>query len=185
MLSHCATSCERAASEKASDVKELEAINSFFDLSVKDIHGNLIEFSKFQGQVTILVNVASHCGYTDSHYRGLVQLWSQVKHTGKINILAFPCNQFGNQEPDTNDNIDKFALGYGVEFTMMDKIDVNGPNTSVVYKYLKSKAGPANIGWNFATYFVVAPDGSIEAHSDIEPLELKDVALGLLDSGEL
>jgi glutathione peroxidase len=112
-------------------------------------------------------------------------LWSQVKHTGQINILAFPCNQFGAQEPDTNENILEFAHGYDVDFSMMDKIDVNGANASLVYKYLKAKAGPAIIAWNFATYFVVAPDGTIESHSGIEPLELKDEALGLLESDEL
>jgi glutathione peroxidase-family protein len=184
MLETCAASCERTAEQALKDSKELDGISSFFDLSAKDIHGNLVEFSKFQGQVTIIVNVASYCGYTDSHYRGLVKLFGNVKHTGKVNILAFPCNQFGEQEPKSNDEIFDFALGYGVEFTMMEKIDVNGPDSSVVYKFLKSKAGPATITWNFATYFVVSPDGSIESQSDIEPTELSEVALVLL-GGEL
>eukprot|EP00339_Tiarina_fusa_P011358 CAMPEP_0117048332 /NCGR_PEP_ID=MMETSP0472-20121206/33408_1 /TAXON_ID=693140 ORGANISM="Tiarina fusus, Strain LIS" /NCGR_SAMPLE_ID=MMETSP0472 /ASSEMBLY_ACC=CAM_ASM_000603 /LENGTH=230 /DNA_ID=CAMNT_0004761387 /DNA_START=42 /DNA_END=734 /DNA_ORIENTATION=+ len=184
MLKKCATSCERAAEQALKDSKELEGINSFFDLNAKDIHGNLIEFSKFEGGVTIIVNVASYCGYTDSHYRGLVKLFGNVKHTGKVNILAFPCNQFGEQEPKSNDEIFDFALGYGVEFTMMEKIDVNGSGASVVYKYLKSKAGPATITWNFATYYIVSPDGSIESKSGIEPTELSEVALGLLE-GEL
>jgi glutathione peroxidase-family protein len=185
MMETCATSCELEAKQALKEAKELQGINSFFDLSAKDIIGDLVEFSKFEGQVTILVNVASYCGYTDSHYKSLVQLWSQVRHTGQINILAFPCNQFGAQEPETNENILEFAHGYHVDFTMMDKIDVNGANASLVYKYLKAKAGPANIAWNFATYFVVAPDGTIESHSGIEPLELKDAALGLLESDEL
>ena len=186
MLVNCAESCERAAQQAINDSKELQNIHSFFDLSAKDIHGNLIEFAQFKGQVTLIVNVASYCGYTDSHYRGLVELWSQVKHTGNINILAFPCNQFGSQEPDSNEDIDRFALGYGVEFAMMDKIDVNGANTNIVYRFLKYKAGgPANIAWNFATYFVVSPDGSIESHSGVEPLQLKEVAMGLVDSDEL
>jgi glutathione peroxidase-family protein len=186
MVGKCAASCERAAAHALKDSKELQGIHSFFELSAKDILGNVVEFSQFQGQVTVLVNVASYCGYTDSHYRGLVKLWSQVKHTSQINILAFPCNQFGAQEPDTNENIDLFALGYGVEFTMMDKVDVNGANASIVYKYLKQQAGgPANIAWNFATYFVVAPDGSVEAHSGVEPMELKDIAMGLMESDEL
>lgn len=151
MLKSCATSCENIEKQALADSKELEGITSFFDLSAKDIHGNLIEFSKFRGQVTIIVNVASYCGYTDSHYKQLVQLWSQVKHTEQINILAFPCNQFGAQEPESEDNILEFALGYGVDFQMMSKIDVNGVNASTVYKYLKNEAGPGTIGWNFAT----------------------------------
>ena len=186
MLQSCATSCDRAAKQALNDAKELQNIDSVFDLSAKDIHGQTIDFSKFRGQVTIIVNVASYCGYTDSHYRGLVKLWSSVKHAS-VNILAFPCNQFGAQEPESNESIEQFALGYGVEFTMMEKIDVNGAGASIVYKYLKAQAddAPANIGWNFATYFVVAPDGSVTAHSGVEPMELKDMALGLLESDEL
>ena len=130
-----------------------------------------------------LNEVASYCGYTDSHYKGLVDLWKTVKDHG-IHILAFPCNQFGGQEPESNESIEKFAKGYGVEFTMMDKIDVNGANASVVYKFLKSKAGPTSIGWNFATYFVVGPDGTIESHSGIEPMQLKDFAIELAQSAE-
>lgn len=91
MLSNCATSCDKAAKQALADAKELEGIQSFFNLSAHDIHGNVIDFSRFKGQVTIVVNVASYCGYTDGHYKQLVQLWSQVKSSGKINILAFPC----------------------------------------------------------------------------------------------
>ena len=64
---------------------------------------------------------------------------------------------------------------------MMEKIDVNGANASIVYKYLKSQAGPSTITWNFATYFIVSPDGSIESQSGIEPTELEEFALGLLE----
>jgi glutathione peroxidase len=98
--------------------------------------------------VTIVVNVASKCGYTESHYRGLVNLWSKVKDES-VEILAFPCNQFGSQEPDSDAQILQFAKGKGVEFTMMSKIDVNGPTASPVYKYLKKAAGPGAISWNF------------------------------------
>lgn len=151
MLSNCAASCEAVEKQALLDAKELEGINSFFDLSAYDIHGSLINFSKFKDQVTIVVNVASYCGYTDAHYKQLVKLWSQVKQTGKVNILAFPCNQFGGQEPDSNEDIHEFALGYGADFQMMSKINVNGARASPVYKYLKKVAGPSSIGWNFAT----------------------------------
>ena len=152
MLSNCATSCEEMEKQALADSKELEGISSFFDLSAKDIHGSMIDFSKFRGEVTIIVNVASYCGYTDSHYKQLVQLWDQLKvMQPKFNILAFPCNQFGAQEPESEENILDFALGYGVDFQMMSKINVNGANASPVYKYLKKEAGPGNIGWNFAT----------------------------------
>ena len=133
--------------------------------------------------MTIVVNVASYCGYTDSHYRGLVKLFRHVEHehAGRVNILAFPCNQFGEQEPDSNEDIHEFALHYGVEFTMMDKIDVNGPVASIVYKYLKAQAGPSTISWNFGTYFIVSPDGTVESQSGIEPMQLSETALNLLE----
>ena len=104
--------------------------------------------TKYIQPVTIIVNVASYCGYTESHYRGLVDLWSKVKDE-TVEILAFPCNQFGAQEPESDSSILQFAKNKGVEFTMMSKIDVNGPNSSLVYKYLKKEAGPATIKWNF------------------------------------
>ena len=186
MLSNCAKSCDEVAAAALKDSEELAEISSFFDLSANDIFGETIEFSKFKGQVTVLVNVASECGYTDSHYRGLVRLWKNVQHTGQVNILAFPCNQFGAQEPGTNEQVNEFASEeYGVEFTMMEKVDVNGPSASIVYKYLKSVAGPATIGWNFAAYFVVSPDGSIDSYSGTEPMGLKDTVMSLVQTDEL
>jgi len=68
---------------------------------------------------------------------------------------------------------------------MMDKINVNGPDASLVYKFLKNKAGPSNIGWNFATYFVITPDGEVESFSGVEPMQLKDGVLDMLDGEEL
>jgi glutathione peroxidase len=100
--------------------------------------------------------------------------------------LAFPCNQFGQQEPDSNEEILKFVQDeYGVTFTMMEKIDVNGPHASIVYKYLKLVAGPPTISWNFATYYVISPDGTISSHSGVEPMDLQSSLLGLLDNDEL
>lgn len=94
MLKECKESCDRIQSEKSADMEAISQIKSFFELSAKDIDGNLIEFETFRGQVTVLVNVASYCGYTESHYKGLVELWEHVKQEA-VNILAFPCNQFG------------------------------------------------------------------------------------------
>jgi glutathione peroxidase len=186
MLSSCAASCEKVAMQALKDAKEFDSIGSFFDLQAKDIHGKMIDFKEFEGQVTVVVNVASECGYTDSHYTGLGRLWKQVEPTKRVKILAFPCNQFGQQEPGSGEEIYEFAVGeYGVKFTLMEKVDVNGPNASIVYKYLKSKAGPASITWNFATYYVVSPDGSITSHSGVEPMDLKDRVLSLVQSDEL
>mmetsp|Transcript_694 Transcript_694/g.1107 ORF Transcript_694/g.1107 Transcript_694/m.1107 type:complete len:228 (+) Transcript_694:147-830(+) len=186
MLENCATSCNEVAKQALKDAAELEGISSFFDLTANDIFGKPVDFSAFRGKVTLVVNVASECGYTDSHYTGLVKLWKQVEPTKQINILAFPCNQFGRQEPGSSEEILEFVRDeYGVEFTMMEKVNVNGPNASIVYKYLKSKAGPGSITWNFATYYVISPDGSVQAHSGVEPLDLKDQLMSLLQSDEL
>lgn len=184
-MDNCATSCDLVVKEAAQDDKDLQGITSFFELSALDIVGDLVSFQKFEGDVTIVVNVASFCGYTDSHYKGMVQLWNDVKHTGRIHLLAFPCNQFGAQEPKPVSEIADFCVQeYGVDFTMMDKIEVNGPQASPVYKFLKREAGPSRISWNFATYFVVGPDGSVQSHSGVEPMQLKDTALQLLASSE-
>jgi glutathione peroxidase-family protein len=179
MLKGCATACDRAQKAATASDQELQSIESFFDLSARDIDGNSVDFSQFRGSVTILVNVASYCGYTKSHYEGLVKLWSQVE-SESVQILAFPCNQFGKQEPGSAAEIKDFAKSEGVKFRMMEKINVNGPDTNIVYKYLKSKAGPGSIQWNFATYFVVGPDGDVQSHSGVEPMQLKDLALNLL-----
>ena len=151
MYENCATSCDQLEKAAQQTDKELAHITSFYDLEAKDINGNMIKFEQFRGKVVIIVNVASYCGYTESHYRGLVELWSKVKNEN-IEILAFPCNQFGAQEPESNDKIKQFAKGKGVEFTMMDKVNVNGPHASLVYKYLKREAGPKAISWNFGMY---------------------------------
>jgi len=184
MLANCGTSCAAVDEAAAAAEAELSSIGSVFELKAKDLDGNLVEFSKFQGQVTILTNVASYCGYTETHYKQLVELWSELRNEN-VNILAFPCNQFGAQEPGTADEIKQFAASKGVEFTMMEKINVNGPDASIVYKYLKAQTGASFIQWNFATYFVIGPDGAISIFNGVEPLELKEVALSMLKGDEL
>jgi len=115
----------------------------------------------------------------------LVGLYTEISGTGRVQILAFPCNQFGQQEPEEASAIKRFAEGKGVRFTMMEKINVNGPNAHNVYKFLKKTAGPNRIQWNFATYFVVGPDGDVQSFSGVVPSELQSVALELLDKSEL
>ena len=89
--------------------------------------------------------ITYNTGYTESHYQGLVQLYNQFKGAPvAFNILAFPCNQFGEQEPETCPAIKRFAESKGVEFTMMNKVDVNGIDASIVYHYLKKVAGPVS-----------------------------------------
>jgi len=154
--------------------KKIGHITSFFELQAQDIDENVVKFDQFKGQVTVVANVASYCGYTESHYKGLTKLHRKYKSSPtKLNILAFPCNQFGEQEPETCSTIKRFAsTKYGVEFTMMNKVDVNGLDASDVYLWLKKVAGPPRITWNFGTYFVVTPDGTVASFSGVEPMEL-------------
>ena len=184
MLIQCATSCHAAQKAAEKTAQEVAAVDSFFALSAKDIDGNDVSFETFRGQVTVLTNVASYCGYTESHYRSLVELYAAT--AGKlVTILAFPCNQFGKQEPGTADDIKQFAASKGVQFKMMEKIDVNGPDAHLVYKYLKHQTKTNAIGWNFATYFVVDPDGNVEAHNGVEPMDLLPLILEKAGSEEL
>eukprot|EP00565_Helicotheca_tamesis_P004525 CAMPEP_0185727442 /NCGR_PEP_ID=MMETSP1171-20130828/3131_1 /TAXON_ID=374046 /ORGANISM="Helicotheca tamensis, Strain CCMP826" /LENGTH=236 /DNA_ID=CAMNT_0028396017 /DNA_START=85 /DNA_END=795 /DNA_ORIENTATION=+ len=181
MLNNCAESCAKHEKELADSLADIEGIHSFYDLSAKDIDGNVVEFKSLMGKVTIVVNVASHCGYTESHYRGLVELYNEVASTEKVEIMAFPCNQFGQQEPEECPIIKRFAENKGVEFTMMDKIDVNGKNASPVYKYLKREGAVSSITWNFATYFVISPAGDVRSFNGVEPMELKDLVLEMVE----
>ena len=156
-------------------------ITSFFDLEANDIDGIVVHFAEFKGKVTVIVNVASYCGYTESHYNGLVALYNELKDTGAVEIIAFPCNQFGAQEPEECPTIKRFAEKKGVEFRMMDKIDVNGPRASKVYKYLKRESIISTITWNFAAYFVVGPEGNVQGFTGVEPHELKGTIGELID----
>jgi glutathione peroxidase len=177
MLAYCAKSC----AEVQVDKNDTNYQGSFFDLDALDIDENLVSFAELQGKITLIVNVASYCGYTESHYAGLVDLYDDLKDSGAFEILAFPCNQFGAQEPDSCSEIKRFAQEKGVNFRMMNKIDVNGPNTHKVYQYLKTVTGLRRITWNFATYFLVSPDGEVQAYSGSEPYDLREVIVDLMN----
>mmetsp|Transcript_1981 Transcript_1981/g.2757 ORF Transcript_1981/g.2757 Transcript_1981/m.2757 type:complete len:231 (+) Transcript_1981:160-852(+) len=176
----CSTSCNKFSKSKNEIAEEIAHIASFFDLSAKDIDGNVIEFSKFHDQVTIVTNVASYCGRTDSHYMELVQIYTNFgKLALPVNILAFPCNQFGEQEPGSADDIKQFAADKGARFTVMEKIDVNGRDASLIYKYLKYYTDIEMIHWNFDTYFIITPEGAIKAYNEVQPLQLMESVFNL------
>ncbi|KAI4315408.1 hypothetical protein L6164_028222 [Bauhinia variegata] len=136
---------------------------SFYDFTVKDARGNDVNLGDYKGKVLLIVNVASQCGLTNSNYTELNQLYEKYKNQG-LEILAFPCNQFGEQEPGTNEQIVEFACTrFKAEFPIFDKVDVNGDNTAPLYKFLKSSKGGLfgdNIKWNFAK-FLVDKDGNV------------------------
>ena len=127
MRNNCKKSCAAVDADNGAEdlVGETAHIQSFFSLSANDIDDRPFDFENLRGKVTIVVNVASYCGYTESHYKGLVQLYDSLKDTNQFEILAFPSNQFGKQEPETCPVIKKFAQDKGVSFRMMYKIDVN------------------------------------------------------------
>jgi glutathione peroxidase len=134
------------------------SIAGIYEFKVKDIDGKDVSLSEFKGKVLLIVNVASKCGYT-SQYKGLQELYEKYKDQGFV-ILAFPCNQFRGQEPGTNAEIKEFcSTTYNVTFSLMDKVDVNGPKAIPLYNYLTRIFGEQiPIKWNF-TKFLVGRDG--------------------------
>lgn len=133
---------------------------NFFEFTAKDIKGNEIQMSEFEGKTILVVNTASQCGFTPQ-LEGLESIYKKHKDKGLV-VLGFPCNQFGNQEPgDEQSIISGCMLNYGVSFPMFSKIDVNGDNAHPIFKWLKSNLGgilSSNIKWNF-TKFLVSSDG--------------------------
>uniref|UniRef100_A0A1D1YBI9 Glutathione peroxidase n=1 Tax=Anthurium amnicola TaxID=1678845 RepID=A0A1D1YBI9_9ARAE len=134
---------------------------SIHQFTVKDSRGKDVDLGIYKGKVLLVVNVASKCGFTDSNYTQLTELYNKYK-TKDFEILAFPCNQFLSQEPGTSEEAENFACTrYKAEYPIFQKVRVNGPNTAPVYRFLKaSKSGfmGSGIKWNF-TKFLVDKDG--------------------------
>ena len=121
-----------------------------YEFSVKDIDGSEVDLSSYKGKVILIVNVASACGFT-SQYEGLQDLFERYKDKG-LEILAFPCNQFGSQEPGSNDQIKTFCEDkYNISFKLFDKVDVIGEHASPLFNYLNEVAG-RDIKWNFTKF---------------------------------
>ena len=133
------------------------------DFTVDLPGGKQINLADKQGKVLLVVNTASKCGFTPQ-YDGLEALWKQYGERG-FEVLAFPCNQFGGQEPGTADQIEEFCkVNFGLSFPLMAKVEVNGPNETPLYSWLKSEApgvmGTKSIKWNF-TKFLIGRDGRV------------------------
>ena len=160
---------------------------SVYDFVETAADGSEVPLADYEGKVVLVVNVASKCGLTPQ-YEGLESLYREDKDRG-FEILAFPCNQFKEQEPGTNAEIQKFCkLNYGVTFPVLSKIDVNGQGEDPLYTYLKSAAkGPLGIEaiqWNF-TKFLIGSDGKVIARYEppIKPESIdSDIAKALSDS---
>ncbi|XP_073298764.1 probable phospholipid hydroperoxide glutathione peroxidase [Primulina huaijiensis] len=133
------------------------APQSIHDFTVKDSKGDDVNLGIYKGKVLLIVNVASQCGLTNTNYTELTKLYEKYKDQG-LEILAFPCNQFGSQEPGTNEQIQEFACTrFKAEYPIFDKIEVNGSNAAPIYKYMKSVKGGLfgdSIKWNFSKFLV-------------------------------
>lgn len=141
--------------------KDVTMKNNISDISVRDINNNEVNLSDYKGKVLLIVNVASKCGYT-KQYKGLQEIYDRYNEQG-FEILAFPCNQFGGQEPGTNAEIEDFcSVNYGVSFKLFDKIDVNGSDRSPLYERLTENTvtDSGDVKWNFEK-FLIDKNGNI------------------------
>ena len=136
---------------------------NLYDIDLVTIDGKPQKMDDYRRKTLLIVNVASKCGFTPQ-YEGLQALYDKFKDRGLV-VLGFPCNQFGQQEPNGEAEIERFCTrNYGVTFPMFAKIDVNGANAHPLYQYLKSEKpgflGTEAIKWNF-TKFLVGTDGTV------------------------
>ncbi len=137
-------------------------MSTVYDFTATSLAGQPVELSAYKGNVILIVNTASACGFTPQ-YEGMEKIYQQFKDQGFV-VLGFPCNQFGAQEPGSSADIGAFCQkNYGVHFPMFEKINVNGDKTHPLYQFLKSQApgvlGSEAIKWNF-TKFLIKKDGT-------------------------
>lgn len=146
------------------------AKGSFYDFKVKDIKGNEVSLSKYKGKVVMVVNVASKCGYT-YQYEHLEKVYKKYKDQG-FAVVGFPANNFGGQEPGTDQEIETFCrIQKGASFDMMSKISVKGKDIHPLYSYLiQNSPNPGEVEWNFEK-ILISKSGTIEARyrSSVEP----------------
>jgi glutathione peroxidase len=138
-------------------------MSSIYEFTADSLAGKPVNLEQYRGKVLLIVNTASNCGFTPQ-YEGLEKVYQQFKDKG-VEVLGFPCNQFGGQEPGGAEEIGAFCQkNYGVTFPLFSKIDVNGDKAHPLYKFLKSEKsgllGIEAIKWNF-TKFLVKKDGAV------------------------
>ena len=144
---------------------------SLYDLSAKLNNGRNKKLADYKGKVLLIVNTASKCGFTPQ-YEGLQSLYAKYKDRG-LEVLGFPCDQFGHQEPGSDDEIKSFCqVNYGVDFPLFSKIDVNGDDAHPVFKFLKSEKGGLlgdSIKWNFTKFLVDKKGNVVERFAPTTP----------------
>lgn len=160
-------------------------MSQFYELTPKDNKGQSFPFTQLEGKVVLIVNVASKCGFTPQ-YEELEELFKKYKDRDFI-IIGFPCNQFGHQEPGTDEEIGQFCqLNYGVTFPVLKKVEVNGSEADPVYEYLKSQKsgllGFKGIKWNFEKFLVDKKGDVYERYSSlVKPSSLDSVIAELIN----
>jgi len=159
------TGCNNADSKAGSSQSNTPIPSAALDVTVKSIEGQDVALSKYEGQVVLVVNVASRCGYT-RQYTDLQKLHETYASQG-LSILGFPCNQFGKQEPGTEEEIQQFcSTKYNVQFDMFSKIDVKGESAAPLYRFLTSDRSGlednTDVKWNFEK-FLIGRDGNVIA----------------------
>ena len=150
---------------------------SFYDFKAKDINGKEVSMSSYEGKVVLIVNVASSCGFTPQ-YEGLQKLYDEHKEQG-LEILAFPCNQFGEQEKGGGEEIKNFCeKNYSITFPIFEKVEVNGNDAHPIFKFIKEQKkgfmGTESIKWNFSKFLlnrngeVINRYGSLDVPENLE-----------------
>lgn len=149
---------------------------SIYDISVRNAQGEELTLAAYKGQALLIVNTATHCGFTPQ-YEGLQKLYDEFHDKG-FAVLAFPCNQFGNQTPENDGEIASFCTrNFGLSFPQFAKIDVNGVNESPLFQFLKSKKGGlfgSAIKWNFTKFLVDKQGNVIKRYAPtVQPEQIK------------
>jgi glutathione peroxidase len=140
----------------------MATLSEIYDIPLRTIDGKATSLREYADDVLLVVNVASKCGLTPQ-YEGLQRLYDECKERGLV-VLGFPCNQFGAQEPGTNEQISSFcSTNYGVTFPLFDKIDVNGPGRHPLYRTLIGNDG--DITWNFEKFLIGRKARNVERFS--------------------
>ena len=146
---------------------------------MRDISGRMLDFSSLKGKVVVVVNVASHDVKSGNEYKDLQELYKKYSSKG-LEILAFPCNQFGGEEAGSNAEIKQFVdQNFHASFKVMEKIDVNGEKQANLYKLLKA-AFPGQIKWNFNAKFLIDKRGRVLKRSRLLAHQLEDEIIDLL-----
>jgi glutathione peroxidase len=168
-------------SKNLNSKKEISVNKNIHDISVVNMDGDTVSLSKYKGKVLLIVNVASKCGYT-SQYEGLEAIYKKYNGQG-FEILAFPCNDFGGQEPGSNEEIRTFCeTKFNVTFPLFDKVQVLGDDKSPLYERLINNSEPeGDIDWNFEK-FVISKDGDITARFKSKVKPESDEITGMIET---